>query len=302
MFGRGSSTSAEPTPTPRDAPAETRKDLPYATVSKTQKLDLYLPADDGTVVFPIVVLIHGGGFFTGSSADEADRAQFLVDRGFAVANVNYRLSGEAAFPAGVQDVKAAIRFVRANAPSWGVDPHRIAVWGDSAGGYLSMMVAATGGRQTMFDDAALGNPHVSSQVSAVVSWFGPSDFATMDAQAAQAHCDAAAQSHDLPDSPESKWLGAALPTIPEKVSTASVVRYVQAAGSMPPAWLVHGESDCTVPPGQSQQLLEALKGKGFEATLSYVPGAGHADPKITDQATRPTIEFLRRVLNAPRTS
>jgi dipeptidyl aminopeptidase/acylaminoacyl peptidase len=80
-----------------------------------------------------------------------------------------------------------------------------------------------------------------------------------------------------------------------------VVRYVQAAGSMPPAWLVHGESDCTVPPGQSQQLLEALKGKGFEATLSYVPGAGHSDPKITDQATRPTIEFLRRVLNAPRT-
>jgi acetyl esterase/lipase len=289
------SRSPEPTPTPRTGPAETRRGLTYATVSPAQKLDLYLPEDDGTKVFPIVVLIHGGGFFTGDAGDEADRAEYLTTQGFAVASLDYRLSGEAPFPAGVQDVKAAIRFIRANAPSWGIDQHKIAVWGESAGGYLSAMAGATGGRQTLFDDAALGHPHVSSQVAAVVSWFGPTDFATMDTQAKQAQCDGAAQQHDQADSPESTWLGAALPTIPDEVATASVITYVRTATTMPPFVLAHGKDDCTVPPGQSQQLHDALAGRGFDVDLTFVAGAAHADPKITEEQTRPTLDFLRSV-------
>jgi acetyl esterase/lipase len=298
----GPSQPPEPTPTPRTGPAETRTGIAYAGVSPTQKLDLYLPEDDGTKVFPIVVLIHGGGFFSGDSGEEADRAQFLTGHGFAVASLNYRLSGEAAFPAGVQDVKAAIRFIRANAPSWGIDQHKMAVWGESAGGYMSAMIGATGGRQTLFDDAALGNPHVSSQVAAVVSWFGPTDFATMDLQAKQAECDDAAQQHDQADSPESKWLGAALPTIADKVASASVITYVRTARTMPPFFLAHGKSDCTVPPGQSQQLRDALRDKGFDVSLTFVPDAAHSDPKITDEQTRPTLDFLRSALGMSEAS
>lgn len=300
LFGRSAASAPsqppEPTPTPRTGPAETRRDVAYATASPAQTLDLYLPEDDGTKVFPIVVLIHGGGFFTGDSSDEAERAEFLTGQGFAVASLNYRLSGEAAFPAGVQDVKAAIRFIRANAPSWGIDQHKIAVWGESAGGYLSAMIGATGGRQTVFDDPALGHPHVSSQVAAVVSWFGPTDFATMDTQAAGAPCDDAAQHHDLADSPESAWLGAALPTIPDTVATASVITYVTSARTMPPVFLTHGKGDCTVPPGQSQQLHDALKDKGFDVDLTFVSDAAHSDPKITEEQTQPTLDFLRSVL------
>jgi dipeptidyl aminopeptidase/acylaminoacyl peptidase len=157
------------------------------------------------------------------------------------------------------------------------------------------MIGATGGEKT-FDDAGLGNPDVSSAVQAVVSWYGPSDFATMDAQAGENGCDDAAQQHHAGDSPESKWLGAPLADVPEEVERASVVRHVGTARSLPPFLLVHGTADCTVAPGQSRQLRDALQARGAKVTLTMVPGAAHGDQKIYDGQTDPTVEFLRSAL------
>jgi acetyl esterase/lipase len=294
-MARGTASASVPRPVPRTGPALTRTAVRYANGSRQQTLDLYLPAGDGSKVFPLVVLIHGGGFFEGTSKDYAADAELLVTRGFAAASLNYRLSGDAPFPAGVDDVKAAIRYLRAKAPGWGVDPARIAVWGDSAGGYLASMIGATAG-ETGFDDPALGNAGVSSAVVGVVSWYGPADFATMDPQAKEAGCDRTAQQHDAADSPESRWLGAALPTVPDLVSRASVVAHVSEAASLPPYLLVHGTADCTVAPGQSQQLYDALRAKGAQVTLTMVDGAHHGDQKIYTEQTGPTLDFLGSVL------
>jgi acetyl esterase/lipase len=295
LGGGRASTTSEPPITPRTAPAETRLAVRYAQESPRQTLDLYLPAGDGSTVYPLVVLIHGGGFFSGDSTAMTDRAKFLGEKGFAAVSLNYRLTDDAPFPAGVQDVRAALRYLHANARSWGVDPQRMGVWGESAGGYLASMVGASNG-DTRFDDPALGNAGASGRVAAVVSWFGPSDFSTMDAQARDTGCDASAQTHDRGDSPESRWLGAALPSVPDKVAASSVVAAVGSASTLPPYLLVHGERDCTVALGQSLELKDALEGKRTSVTLTVVPGAGHADPRISDEETRSTLDFLRRTL------
>lgn len=270
--------------------------VPYASTSPSQTLDLYLPvATDGAV--PLVVLIHGGAFAMGDSSMEAQRAQALVDEGFAVASINYRLSGEALFPAGAQDAKAAVRFLRANADEYGIDPDRIGAWGSSAGGWLASMLGVTGDQETVFDDPALGNADVSSAVQAVVSWFGPTDFATMDEHAAEVTaCDGQSQAHSVADSPESRWLGGALADVPEVTALTDLGSYVAGAQSVPAFYFAHGDSDCNVPDGQSRDLASALEEAGVAQTVAIVEGAGHADPLIDEEQLVPSIEFLRAAL------
>lgn len=118
-------------------------DISYATLSERQKLDIYLPSvDEGP--FPVIVHIHGGAFKMGNKRDEQLTSILLgLKRGYAIVSVNYRLSQEAKFPAAVEDVKAAIRFIKANAKKYQLNPNKIAVWGGSAGGHLSAMVGVT---------------------------------------------------------------------------------------------------------------------------------------------------------------
>lgn len=266
--------------------------IPYADASPSQTLDLYLPADTSTPV-PLVVLIHGGAFAMGDSGMEAGKAQTLVEQGYAVASLNYRLSGEALFPAGAQDVKAAVRFLRANADTYGIDPDRFAAWGSSAGGWLANMLGVTGDQSTVFDDPALGNADVSSAVQAVVSWFGPTNFATMDTQAAEVTaCAGSAQVHDAATSPESAWLGSALPDVPDVTAQTDLASYLETATVVPPFYFAHGDADCNVPLGQSEELAEALVASGVTETVSVVAGAGHADPLIDEQETVPSIAFI----------
>lgn len=270
--------------------------VPYAEASPTQTLDLYLPASTGTPV-PLVILIHGGAFAMGDSSMEAQKAQALVDAGFAVASINYRLSGEALFPAGAQDAKAAVRYLRANAQEYGIDPDRFGAWGSSAGGWLASMLGVTGDQETVFDDPALGNPDVSSAVQAVVSWFGPTDFATMDEQAAQVTaCAGQAQVHGAADSPESRWLGGALADVPDVTAQTDLGSYVTADSGTPAFYFVHGDSDCNVPDGQSRELAEVLDGAGVPQTVVIVEGAGHADRLIDEQQTDASIAFLKDAL------
>jgi acetyl esterase/lipase len=158
------------------------KDLAYASASATQILDLYLPTT-GSGPFPVVINIHGGGFKFGDKGMLSEATgTALLDAGYAVASINYRFSGEAVFPAAVQDAKAEVRFLRANAAQYNLNPEKMAVLGQSAGGNLAAMVGVTGNISD-FDDASLGNAGVSSAVQAVIDQYGPTDFLQMDAQA-----------------------------------------------------------------------------------------------------------------------
>ena len=276
----------------RDA-VESQSAVAYASTSPSQTLDLYLPASDGSTAAPLVVLIHGGAFAMGDSGMEAGLAQTLVQQGFAVAAVNYRLSGEALYPAGAQDVKAAVRWLRANAAQYGLDTDRFAAWGQSAGGWMANMLGVTGDQATIFDDDSLGNPDQSDAVQAVVSWYGPVDFATMDEQAADVTaCAGQSQAHGTADSPESQWLGEAVDSSDQTAST-DLTSYLAAAETVPAFSLAHGDADCNVPGGQSQQLKDALDGAGVTSTLTVLPGAGHADPAFDQTQTEPTIAFLQ---------
>lgn len=278
-------------------PATTAKpqypDLAYASVSATQKLDLYLP--EGSGPFPVVVTVHGGGFMMGDKADSAGTTGIdqLLAAGFAVAAVNYRLSGEAKAPAQIQDVKAAVRFLRANAALYNLNPDKFGAWGASAGGSLVALLGTSCGVEAL-EGADLGNADQSSCVQAVVDWFGPTDFLQMDAQFAGTACPA---THDAADSPESQLLGAAIQSVPEQAKAVNAITYVSAKS---PAFLIqHGTADCNVPPQQSQLLYDALKPAIGESnvTLTLIEGAGHGTSEFwTDANLKLVLDFLAKHL------
>jgi acetyl esterase/lipase len=280
-----------------DLPATTAKpqypDLVYATVSATQKLDLYLPQGSGP--FPVVVTIHGGGFMMGDKADAMGTAgadQFLAE-GYAVAAVNYRLSSEAKAPAQIQDVKAAVRFLRANAAKYNLNKDKFAAMGGSAGGNLVALLGTSCGVAAL-EGADLGNADQSSCVQAVIDQFGPTDFLQMDKQFAGTSCPA---THDAADSPESQLLGAAIQTVPEKAKAVNPITYVS---DKAPAFLIqHGTADCNVPPQQSQLLYDALKPAigADKVTLTFIDGAGHGGAQFwTDANLKIVLDFLAKYL------
>jgi acetyl esterase/lipase len=279
----------------RTRAAEQFTDLPYASGSSAQVLDLFLPGRAAGTAAPLVIDIHGGGFQAGDKVDPTGRLDALRRKGYAVASLNYRLSGEARFPAGVQDVKAAVRWLRAHAERHRVDPERFAAWGESAGGYLAVMLGVTGDQQTVLDDDALGNASVSSAVQAVVDWYGPCDFLTMDAQAVDpGGCPDAPQRHDDAGSPESRWLGAPIQTVPDRAVAANPISYLAAARTLPPFLVAHGRRDCLVPHGQSVELVAALRERGASVGFTLLDDAGHGGPRFDQEMQASTISFLDR--------
>ena len=253
----------------------------YATKSSAEKLDLYLP-NTGSGPFPLIISIHGGAFMMGDKVDGQLTPMLAgLDRGYAVASINYRFSNEAKFPAQINDVKAAIRFLRANATKYHLDPDKFAVWGGSAGGYLAALAGTSGGVSTL-QDGSLGNATVSDKVQAVVDWFGPIDFATMDAQFQESGTGPA--NHNAANSPESQLLGAALPTVPGKVKASDPTTYISADD--PPFLIEHGNKDANVPVQQSQNFASALKKVlgANDVTLKILPGAAHMDPAFDTTA------------------
>lgn len=251
------------------------RDVPYSFESTAQRLDIYLP-NGGNGPFRVVVAIHGGGFRTGDKADN-QLAPMLsaLDRGYAVVSINYRLSAEAKWPAQIYDGKAAIRFLRANATTYGLDPTRIAVWGDSAGGDLAALLGTSGGVQAL-SDPSMGNPAESDRVQAVVDWFGPIDYATLDPQFRASKIGPA--NRNSPNSPQSQLFGAPLLTVPGKVQAANAATYITADD--PPFLIEHGTKDGTIPVQQSIDFAaELTKTLGADkVTLRLIDGAGHMDP------------------------
>ena len=277
-------TTTDPVPfhVPTTAPgvAVDQRDIAYAGVSPIERLDLYLPKD-ANATHPLVIWIHGGGWERGDKSLGPDAPpRRLVDAGFAVASVDYRLSHEAVFPAQIDDVKAAVRYLRANAASLGIDATRIGAWGDSAGGYLAALLGVTGDVAT-FDDASLGNAAVSSRVQAVVDWYGPSSLSSMDEQLALDHC---AKRVGPASSVESRLIGASLATHAELAATASPITYVSADD--PATMIEHGTADCVVPWQQSALLADALSHAIGSTNVTQIlhDGAGHGGATFTSEA------------------
>ena len=291
-------SGGDSTPTIPAGPAaieRTRLDLRYASQSNAQRLDLFLPAA-GNGPFPLVVWIHGGGFSGGTKAlATGAAARRLVDRGFAIASLEYRLSGEALFPAAVLDLKAAIRHLRANAGNYRIAPERIGAWGSSAGGHLAAFLGVTGGIVD-FEDAALGNATQSSRVQAVVDWYGPSDLAMMDVDAAAQGCSLfGGIGHDHANSPEGRWLGGKPSSIPQVTSRASPVTWV--SDDDPPFLIQHGGRDCTVPAGQGRRMRDALLPVLGASRVSWTefPTDGHGGPSFSTTANLDVVaSFFER--------
>jgi acetyl esterase/lipase len=269
-------------------------DIPYAHTSPAQQLDVYLP-ESGDGPFPVLLSIHGGAFAIGDKRD-TQVLPFLrsLSRGYGVVSVNYRLSGEAIFPAGLQDVKAAIRWLRAHGVEYSLDADRIVAWGGSSGANYAAMVATTAG-DTLFDDPALGNEKYACDVQVAVDWFGPTDFLTMDKQLAESGL--GPSDHSEAFSPESRYLGAPIAATPDKVRLASPMTYI--GEHMAPILIQHGRADNLVPFQQSLQLAEAIEARvGAERfELDLFDGAGHADPMFeSEQNLERVFEFIERRL------
>lgn len=269
-------------------------DIVYAPKSAAQKLDIYFPSE-GNGPFPVIIFIHGGGFEMGDKKSfELHPALQGLKHGYAVVSVNYRLSGEAIFPAQIQDVKAAIRFLRANARTYKLNPDKFATWGASAGGNLSAM-AGTTGDVTEFDDASLGNIQQSSKVQAVVDWFGPIAFNEMDQQF-KARGKGRAD-HNNAASPESKLLGKAITAIPELVKRANPSTYI--SKNDPPFFIEHGMEDPLVPTEQSENFYtELVKVLGHDkVTLVLLKDTSHGGKQFNSQENLDKVyAFLDKAL------
>lgn len=270
-------------------------DLAYAPLSSAQALDLYLP-NDVPGPYPCIVAIHGGGFIFGDKREDQVNAPVeAVRQGYAVAAVNYRLAGEALFPAPVQDVKAAIRFLRAHAVEFELDAARFATWGNSAGGYLAVMAGVTDGI-TLFDDPTLGNAAQPDHVQAVIDWFGPVDFRTQDAELRASG--KGKPVHDAPDSPESSLLGIPLPEAGEELlRRTNPLTYVRPG--LPPFLIQHGGDDDLVPVEQSLLLARVLRGvlPETDVRLDILPGSLHGGPAFeTPENMARVFAFLAAAL------
>jgi acetyl esterase/lipase len=225
-----------------------------------QKLDLYLPTT-GKAPFPILVWIHGGAWQSGSKDNCPITQQALVRNGYALASINYRLSTDAPFPAQLQDCKSAVRWLRAHARHYRLDPDRIGVSGASAGGHLAALLGTTGTTRE-FD---LGDYlDQSSQVQAVCDFFGPSDFVAFAALPGYV---------EQEDSPIVNLLGGTVRQKPELARKASPVNWVRPGTA--PFLILHGDNDPLVPISQSQLLFNVLKSRGVPVQFHTIHGAGH---------------------------
>jgi len=272
-------------------------DISYAPLSPAQKLDIYWP-EEGDGPFPVIVSIHGGAFMGGDKRDiQLTPMLEALHRGYCVVGVNYRMSGEASFPALVQDVKAAIRWIRANAKSYLFDPERIATWGGSAGGYQSLM-AGVAANVTELDDPGLGNSEQRCEVQSVVAWFPPTDFLKMDEQLAESGMAPAPEfSHSGANSPESLLLGKGITEIPELVRAANPETYIHP--DVPPFFIQHGTKDDTVPHQQSVNFAQKVRELcGSERVIhELLAGARHGDPQFeTPENVKKVLDFLDKHL------
>lgn len=309
----------------------TYNDLVYGVLGTPEQprpitLDVYIPTT-GDGPFPVVFRIHGGGWQSGTNQPISGLYLTLLQQGFAIVSPRYRLTSEAAqwapapvtFPAQIHDIKGAVRWTRANASRLNLDPTRIGVCGESAGGHLSALLGVTGGVTAYTRAGATvdmegfvgGNRQWSSRVQAVADYFGPSDVLNMNPDITTPP---GGFDHDAPGSPESRLLGwddpgqglgdirdnldnpaAPYPMLAALALGASPVTHVDA--SDPPFFIAHGELDSTVPFQQSVRLRDALQLAGVPVGFLSNPTGGHATWPAASAAI--VDFFIDRLIESP---
>lgn len=263
-------------------PAGTKvhRDISYVPGSKNkaQTLDLYV-SEKPQGKQNLVVWIHGGGWRSGSK--RMGPFSILLDNGFAVASIDYRLTGEAQFPAQIHDCKAAIRWLRTHANEYNLNTNRIGVWGASAGGHLVALLGTTNGDKSL--EGTEGNLDRSSAVQAVCDWFGPTNIAEMGKEKQKPGF--------LPTRKLIEdFLGGSVSEKESLANQASPVFHVTKGA--PPFLIMHGDHDRVVPESQSEELYAELKAKGADATLNVIKGAGHGAPGFGNTAKELVFKFF----------
>ena len=267
-------------------------DVAYAGSSPSQKLDIYLPSA-GEPPYPVVIQIHGGSFAYGDKADGQIKPVLqALGRGYAVVGLDYRLSDEATFPAAIDDVKAAIRWLRAHAGEYRLDPSRFAAWGHSAGGNLAALAGTSGGVSVLSaGDPAFpgGDAGQSDRLQAVVDWYGPITFLKTDQDFRASGAGRA--DHDSIRSSLSRYLGGPLPQMRRRARAADPITYI--SPDDPPFLIQHGTADGTVPVQQSTRFADALARvlATDKVALTLFPGARHVDAVFFSE------ENVQRVLD-----
>lgn len=287
-------------------------DVVYSTIVgyRPLTLDLYLPPSSlkrPSSGFPLVVHIHGGGWLRGDKrfifpfVDWPSVLASLAAKGYVVASINYRLSSEAGFPAQIQDVKAALRWLRINAATYRVDPARVATWGPSAGGHLAALAGVSCGVTALEPKGATSTTKVSDCVQAVVSWYGVFDFATFQAQALET----STLSRATPDAPEWRLLRCfANECTSEQLAGASPISYLDP--SDPPMLLIVGDNDVLVPTKQTLEMANKAKQVGIKNELMILPGVSHSFIGKSESETREanlkalaaTFAFFDRIIGS----
>jgi acetyl esterase/lipase len=262
---------------------EVKKDIVYATVDgRNLLLDLYLPA--GVAQPPLLVWVHGGAWRSGTKAQVP---MVFVENGFATASLDFRLSTEARFPANVHDIKAAIRFLRAKGAEYGYRRERIAIAGSSSGGHLAALVGVTNGHKEL--EGTLGShTRESSDVAAIVSYYGASNLTTILAQSTP---------HGLGvRRPALELLLGALPDSAKSLAElASPVFHIDRRD--PPLLLIHGDQDPQMPINQSHELQGGYQKLGLDVTFDVVHGGAHGgDGFYAPEHLKTAVEFLRRTI------
>jgi len=258
-----------------------RRDLPYAVIENTTlKLDLYLPESSSPA--GLIIWVHGGAWRAGSR-DNVD-LKGLVQRGWSIASVDYRLATAARFPAQIHDIKAAIRFLRAHASDFGYPGNRFVIAGSSAGGHLAALVGVTNGESAL--EGTEGDfLSVSSSVQAIVDLYGASDLTTILAQSTPQGLAMRKPALDL-------LLGGQPDAKPDLARLASPVFHVDAGD--PPLLLLHGDQDPQMPINQSHELQGAYENAGLRVQFTVLHGSAHGGSAFTDETRLAAIDsFLR---------
>ncbi|WP_421798659.1 alpha/beta hydrolase fold domain-containing protein [Haliscomenobacter sp.] len=261
------------------------------------RLDVHLPAK-GKKPFPVIVCVYGSAWFSNNSKGtvfSTGLGQVLLNAGFAVVNVNHRSSTDGRFPAQIQDVRAAIRFIRGNSEKFGIDNNFVGITGWSSGGHLSAFTGTSSGIKDFEIEGSkidlegnLGKyTQESSAVDAVVDWFGPTDFLIMD------EC-GSSFAHNEAKSPESSLVGGPIQENKVQCALANPMTYVSA--KTPPFLIFHGDKDNLVPHCQSEKLYETLHKAGVQSELVIVPGGQHGPGVMEAGYYAKMVEFFRKEL------
>lgn len=283
-----SCNSSDNTSNSNNPTTRTWLNVAYANASSAQQLDIYLPTT-GSGPFPTVIWIHGGAFKFGDKANPQS-LNALNNAGYAVVSVNYRLSGEAQWPAQLADLKSIVSYLRTHASQYALDANKFAAWGASAGGHLAAMTGIA-----LASDSA-------TRVQAVVDWFGPIDFYNMDADMIASGVTRCTGANGAADSPESALIGATVSENKAKADAASPLTYLSqlsTSTALPPFLIMHGLQDCNIAAKQSERLHTAIQAKfgATKSTIMKLAAGTHGGGEFKEAYVETTvIDFLNTYL------